>query len=75
MGVKIEAIVDVHREGRWYVAEDLVTNVADQGRTPADAIRNLKRGLRGHYRVLLEVARSRGMAVVEVGLTRSSGPA
>ena len=63
----MKAIVDVKKEGKWYVATDLVTNVADQGRTRAEAVDNLLKGLREHYELLLELAQRRtGTRVVEV---------
>ena len=37
-------------EGKYYVAVDLVTNVADQGLTEKEAVNNLQKGLIGHYR-------------------------
>lgn len=52
----METIIQVHKEGKFYVAVDFVTNVADQGCTEKEAIKNLKRGLEGHYRSLLELA-------------------
>ena len=52
----METIIQVHKEGRFFVAVDLVTNVADQGSTEKEAVKNLKKGLEGHYRSLLELA-------------------
>lgn len=66
MATTMKAIVDVRKEGKWYVATDLVTNVADQGGTREEAIRNLKRGLQEHYQVRLELAPRRRTTVVEV---------
>jgi len=66
MGVPMKAIIDVRKEGNWYVATDLVTNVADQGKTRPEAIRNLTKGLREHYQLLLELAPRRRTKVVEV---------
>ncbi len=66
MAVTMKAIIDVRKEGRWYVATDLVTNVADQGRTREEAIENLTHGLREHYQVLLDLAPPRRTRVVEV---------
>ena len=52
----MKTIIEVHKEGDLYVAVDIVTNVADQGKTKEDAISNLKKGLEGHYQVLMEVS-------------------
>ncbi len=63
----VKAVVQVKKDGKWYVATDLVTHVADQGRTREEAIRNLTKGLQEHYEVLLELApRKRGTRVVEI---------
>jgi len=63
----MKAVVQVKKDGKWYVATDLVTQVADQGRTREEAIRNLTKGLQGHYEVLLELApRKRSTRVVEI---------
>jgi predicted RNase H-like HicB family nuclease len=45
----------IHKEGKYFVAVDLTTNVADQGLTENEAIFNLKKGLLGHYQVILEL--------------------
>ena len=63
----MKAIVDVKKEGKWYVATDLVTHVTDQGKTRKEAVGNLMKGLRGHYEVLLELGpKRRGARVIEV---------
>jgi len=63
----MKAIVQVRKEGKWYVATDLVSQVADQGRTHAEAVANLMEGLRQRYEILLElVPRRKGTRVVEV---------
>jgi predicted RNase H-like HicB family nuclease len=51
----MKAIIQVHKEGKFYVATDLVTNVADQGPTEAKAVSNLKKGLEEHYQILMEL--------------------
>jgi len=57
----MKADVHVKKDGKWYVATDLVTHIADQGRTRGAAIRNLTKGLREHYEVLVDLApRKRG---------------
>ncbi len=48
--------IQVHKEGKFYVALDLLTNVADQGLTEEEAIANLKIGLEEHYKILMELA-------------------
>jgi len=63
----MKAVVQVRKDGKWYVATDLVTHVADQGRTREEAIRNLTKGLREHYEILLEMApRKRDTRVVDI---------
>jgi len=63
----MKAVVQVKKDGEWYVATDLVTHVADQGRTREEAIRNLTKGLREHYEILLEMApRKRDTRVVDI---------
>ena len=52
----MKTIIQVHKEGRWYVATDLITNVADQGLTEEEAIRNLKTGLGEHYKLLMRLS-------------------
>ncbi|HDS45729.1 MAG TPA: hypothetical protein ENN68_06530 [Methanomicrobia archaeon] len=46
----------MHKEGKYYVAVDLVTNVADQGLTEAEAVSNLKKGLEEQYQIRMELA-------------------
>ena len=65
----MKAIIQVKKEGKWYVATDLVTQVADQGRTADEASANLVKGLKERYEVLLELApRKRSVRIVEVGV-------
>ena len=52
----MKAVIAVKKEGKFYVATDLVTNVADQGSTEEEAIANLKKGLEEHYQILMEMA-------------------
>ena len=56
---RMKAVIEVTREDEWYVATDLVTQVADQGRTPEEAKANLVKGLRERYETLLELAPKR----------------
>ncbi len=51
----MKTIIQVHKEGKYFVAVDLITNVADQGLTEEGAISNLKKGLEGHYQSLMEL--------------------
>ncbi len=50
-------MISVRKEGKFDVATDPVTNVADQGVTEEEAIERLKRGLEEHYQILREKAR------------------
>jgi predicted RNase H-like HicB family nuclease len=50
----MKALFQIHKEGKYFVAIDVITNVADQGLTENEAISNLKKGLEEHYQVLLE---------------------
>jgi predicted RNase H-like HicB family nuclease len=52
----MKTLIQIHKEGKYFVAIDLITNVADQGLTESEAVSNLKKGLREHYQVLLELA-------------------
>jgi predicted RNase H-like HicB family nuclease len=52
----MKTIIQVHKEGKFYVAVDLITNVADQGTTEKQALDNLKKGLEEHYQILKELA-------------------
>jgi predicted RNase H-like HicB family nuclease len=54
--MSMKTIIQVHKEGKFYVAADLITNVADQGATEKEAVYNLKKGLEDHNRILLELA-------------------
>jgi predicted RNase H-like HicB family nuclease len=47
--------VDVHKEGKYFVAVDLLTNVADQGSSEEEALQNLSKGLREFYQILIEL--------------------
>lgn len=52
----MKTVIQTHKEGKYFVATDLVTNVADQGFTEGAAIRNLKKGLEEHYQILMELS-------------------
>ncbi|MCK5561651.1 MAG: hypothetical protein KAJ51_13695 [Thermoplasmata archaeon] len=63
----MKAVIAVKKEGKSYVATDLVTNVADQGSTEEEAIANLKKGLEEHYQILMEMApRGSKTALIEI---------
>lgn len=49
-------MISVMKEGKFYVATDPVTNVADQGDTEEEAVERLKKGLEEHYQILMEKA-------------------
>lgn len=51
----MRTLIDLHKEGKYYVAMDLLSNVADQGLSENEALENLKRGLEEHYRLLIEL--------------------
>lgn len=42
----MKTLIQIHKEGKYFVAIDLITNVADQGLTEDEAVSNLKRVLR-----------------------------
>ncbi len=55
-GEALKAVITVQKDGKFVVATDLVTNVADQGSTEEEAIARLKQGLEEHYQILMELA-------------------
>ncbi|KAF5437334.1 putative nuclease of the RNAse H fold, HicB family [Candidatus Methanophagaceae archaeon] len=52
----MRTIIQIHKEDKYFVAVDLITNVADQGLTEEEAVANLKKGLEEHYQILMELA-------------------
>ena len=67
----METIIQVHKDGKYYVAVDLVTNVADQGLTEKEAVRRLRKGLEGHYKALLELMpKGHKVSLMDVGVER-----
>ena len=52
----MKTIIQTHKEGKYFVAVDMITNVADQGSTEEEATKNLKKGLEEHYQILMELA-------------------
>ena len=55
----MKILIQIHKEGKYFVAIDSITNVADQVFTESEAVSNLKTGLLEHYQVLLELAPKR----------------
>ncbi len=55
LNLSMKTLIEVHREGKYFVAIDLLTNVADQGLTEKEALQNLKKGLEEHYQLLIEL--------------------
>jgi len=51
----MKTLIEVHRVGKYFVAVDLLTNVADQGLSEEEAAQNLKKGLEEHYQILIEL--------------------
>jgi predicted RNase H-like HicB family nuclease len=51
----MKTLIEVHREGKYFVAVDLLTNVANQGLSEEVAVQNLKKGLEEHYPLLIEM--------------------
>ena len=51
----MKTLIEVHREGNYFVAIDLLTNVADQGLTEQESFQNLKKGLEEHYQLLIDL--------------------
>jgi len=51
----MKTLIEVHKEGKYFVAVDLLTNVADQGLSEEVAVQNLKKGLEEHYQLLIEL--------------------
>jgi len=63
----LKAVISVTKEGKFYVASDLVTHVADQGLTEKIALANLKKGLEEHYQILMEMApKGSKMSLIEI---------
>lgn len=51
----MKTLFEVHKEGKYVVAVDLLTNVADQGSSEEEAVQNLRKGLEEHYQLLIEL--------------------
>ena len=64
-------IIRIEKDGKYYVAEDLVTQVADQGLTEEEAVANLKKGLEERYRLLMELSPpSQKTAYLDIGVEK-----
>jgi predicted RNase H-like HicB family nuclease len=65
----MKTLIDVHREGKFVVATDLLSNVADQGLSETEALENLKRGLEEHYRLLVDLTpQGHTLSYLEIGV-------
>ena len=51
----MKILVEIYREGRFFIARDLLTKIADQGLTENEAVQNLKKGIADHYQLLVEM--------------------
>jgi predicted RNase H-like HicB family nuclease len=47
--------MEVHKEGNYFVAVDLLTNGAGQGSSEEEAVQNLKKGLEDHDQLSIEL--------------------
>jgi predicted RNase H-like HicB family nuclease len=66
----MKTLIRVYKDGKFYVAEDLVTNVADQGATKEEALAGLKKGLEEHYKILLELAPTGDISLMDIGVEK-----
>jgi len=77
MACNMKTLIKIHKDGKYFVAIDLITNVGDQGLTESEAVSNLKKGLEEHYQVLLELApKGRKLSFLDIeveGLAQASG--
>jgi len=51
----MKILVEIYREGRFFIARDLLTKIADQGLTENEAVQNLKKGVADHCQLLVEL--------------------
>lgn len=51
----MKTLFEIHKEGNFFVAVDLLTNGADQGSSEEEAVQNLQKGLEKHYPLLIEL--------------------
>ncbi|MDP2767253.1 MAG: hypothetical protein Q8O41_07370 [Candidatus Methanoperedens sp.] len=67
----MKTIIQIHKEGKYFVAIDLITNVADQGLTEEEAVANLKKGLEEHYQILMELApKSKKLSFLDIDIEK-----
>ena len=72
----MDTLIQVYKEGEWFVAIDLATNVADQGKTKEEAISRLKTGLKEHYEVLIKlIEKDRLLEILTVEIPNHVNPA
>ncbi len=51
----MKTLIDLHREGGFVVAMDLLSGISDQGKSEKEALENLKQGLEDHFRLLIDM--------------------
>ncbi len=67
----MKTLIQIHKEGKYFVAVELITNVADQGFTEEEALANLKKGLEEHYQILMELApKSKKLSFLDIDLEK-----
>lgn len=69
----MKAWIQTHKEGKYFVAEDIISNIADQGLTEEEAISSLKKGFGEHYQIIIELA-PRDHKLSFLGVVRESYP-
>jgi len=68
----MKTIIQIHKEDKYFVAVDLITNVADQGLTEEEAVANLKKGLEEHYQILMELTpKGRKLSFLDIEVDKS----
>lgn len=65
--------IHIHKEKKYFVAVDLITNLANQGLTEEEALANLKKRLEEHYQILEELS-SQPVIVFTSSQTEGSSP-
>ncbi|MFA5346717.1 MAG: hypothetical protein WC294_01145 [Methanoregula sp.] len=51
----MKTLIEIYREGRFFIAKDHLTKIGDQGLTESEAVRNLKKGIEDHFQLLIEM--------------------
>ena len=59
------AIVETHREGKWFVATDLIMNVSDYGVSEEEALERLEERIQARYISIFERQR-RSPSLIDV---------